>query len=75
MEHRTLKEEVEVIEDVQEQMNNIDHKLGYESNYETLLIFYLAIKRLKTIQPKWIFKVVRIPPLEENNFFHDRKIN
>ena len=47
MEHRTLKEEVEIIKDIQEQMNNIDHKLGYESNYETLLIFYLAIKRLK----------------------------
>jgi len=47
MEHRTLKEEVEVIEDVQEQMNNIDHKLGYESNYETLLKFYLAIKKTK----------------------------
>jgi hypothetical protein len=68
MEHRTLKEEVEIIEDVQEQMNNIDHKLGYESNYETLLKFYLAIKRLKTVRPKWIFKVVRIPPLEENIF-------
>jgi hypothetical protein len=68
MEHRTLKEEVEVIEDVQEQMNNIDYKLGYESNYETLLKFYLAIKRLKMVRPKWIFKVVRIPPLEENIF-------
>ncbi len=67
MEHHTLKE-VEVIEDVQEQMNNIDHKLGYESNYETLLKFYLAIKRLKMVRPKWIFKVVRIPPLEENIF-------
>jgi len=53
MEHRTLKEEVEVIEDVQEQMNNIDHKLGYESNYETLLKFYLAVKRLKKVRPKY----------------------
>jgi hypothetical protein len=68
MEHRTLKEEIKILKDVQEQMNNIDHKLGYESNYETLLKFYLAIKRLKTIQPKWIFRVARIPPLEENIF-------
>ena len=68
MEHRTLKEEVEIVKEVQKQMNNIDHKLGYESNYETLLKFYLAIKRLKMVRPKWIFKVVRIPPLEVNNF-------
>ncbi len=69
MEHRTLKEEVEIVKEVQEQMNNIDHKLGYESNYETLLKFYSAVKKLKTIQPKWIFRVARIPPLEENIFF------
>jgi len=68
MEHHTLKEKIKILKDVQEQMNNIDHKLGYESNYETLLKFYLAIKRLKTIQPKWICRVARIPPLEENIF-------
>ena len=68
MEHCTLKEEVKIIKDVQEQMKNIDHKSGYESNYETLLKFYLAIKRLKMVRPKWIFRVARIPPLEENIF-------
>jgi len=33
------------------------------------------MKRLKIIQPKWIFKVARTPPLEENIFFRGKKKN
>jgi hypothetical protein len=50
-------------------MNELNIELDFNANYVTLLGLFLAIKRLKTIQPKWIFRVARTPPLEENTFF------
>jgi hypothetical protein len=73
MEHRTLKTEAEMIKDVQTFLNDIDTKLGFELNYETLLKLYLVMKRLKTIRPRWIFRVVRNSPIEENTFLKTGK--
>jgi hypothetical protein len=50
-------------------MNELNIELDFNANYVTLLGLFSAIKRLKTIQPKWIFRVARTPPLEENTFF------
>jgi hypothetical protein len=75
MEYRTLRNEIELIENVQRLTNEVNTELYFNSNYLTLLGLFSAIKRLKTIQPKWIFKVSRTPPLEENIFFRGKKKN
>ncbi len=76
MEYRTLKNEIELLENVQRLMNDLNTELDFNANYITLLELFSAIKRLKAIQPpKWIFKVARTPPLEENIFFRGKKRN
>jgi hypothetical protein len=75
MEYRTLKNEIELLENVQRLMNDLNTELDFNANCTTLLELFSAIKRLKTIQPKWIFKVARTPPLEENIFFRGKKRN
>jgi len=75
MEYRTLKNEIELLENVQRLMNELNIELDFNANYVTLLGLFSAIKRLKTIQPKWIFRVARTPPLEENTFFRGKKKN
>ncbi len=75
MEYRTLKNEIELLESVQCLMNEVNTELDFNANYITLLELFSTMKRLKTIQPKWIFKVARTPPLEENIFFRGKKKN
>ena len=75
MEYRTLKNEIELLENVQRLMNEVNTELDFNANYVTLLELFSTMKRLKTIQPKWIFKVARTPPLEENIFFRGKKKN
>ena len=75
MEYRTLKNEIELLESVQRLMNEVNTELDFNANYLTLLELFLTMKRLKIIQPKWIFKVARTPPLEENIFFRGKKKN
>ncbi len=75
MEYRTLKNEIELLENVQRLMNEVNTELDFNANYITLLELFLTMKRLKIIQPKWIFKVARTPPLEENIFFRGKKKN
>ncbi len=75
MEYRTLKNEIELLESVQRLMNEVNTELDFNANYMTLLELFSTMKRLKIIQPKWIFKVARTPPLEENIFFRGKKKN
>ena len=75
MEYRTLKNEIELLESVQRLMNEVNTELDFNANYITLLELFSAMKRLQIIQPKWIFKVARTPPLEENIFFRGKKKN
>jgi len=76
MEYRTLKNEMELLENVQRLMNDLNTELDFNANYVTLLDLFSTIKRLKAIQPpKWIFKVARTPPLEENIFLRGKKRN
>jgi hypothetical protein len=74
MEFRTLKNEIELLENIQRLMNELNTELDFNANYLTLLELFSSIRRIKEIQPpKWIFKVVRTPPLEENIFFRGKK--
>ena len=76
MEYRTLKNEMELLENVQRLMNNLNTELDFSANHVTFLELFATIKRLKAIQPpKWIFKVARTPPLEENIFLRGKKRN
>jgi len=75
MEYRTLKNEIELLESVQRLMNEVNTELDFNANYITLLELFSNMRRLKIIQPKWIFKVARTPPLEENIFFRGKKKN
>ena len=75
MEYRTLKNEIELLESVQRLMNEVNTKLDFNDNHMTMLELFSTMKRLKIIQPKWIFKVARTPPLEENIFFRGKKKN
>ena len=75
MEYRTLKNEIELLESVQRLMNEVNTELDFNDNYMTMIELFSTIKRLKIIQPKWIFKVARTPPLEENIFFRGKKKN
>ena len=75
MEYRTLKNEIELLESIQRLMNEVNTELDFNDNYMTMLELFLTMKRLKIIQPKWIFKVARTPPLEENIFFRGKKKN
>ena len=75
MEYHTLKNEIELLESVQRLMNEVNTELDFNDNYMTMLELYSTMKRLKIIQPKWIFKVARTPPLEENIFFRGKKKN
>ena len=75
MEYRTLKNEIELLESVQRLMNEVNTELDFNANYITLLELFSTMKRLKIIQAKWIFKVARTPPLEENIFFRGKKKN
>jgi hypothetical protein len=75
MEYRTLKNEIELIENVQRLMNEVNTDSDFNGNYITMLELFSTMKRLKIIQPKWIFKVARTPPLEENIFFRGKKKN
>ena len=75
MEYRTLKNEIELLENVQRLMNEVNTELDFNANYITLLELFSTMKRLKIIRPKWIFKVARTPPLEENIFFRGKKTN
>ncbi len=75
MEYRTLKNEIELLENVQRLMNEVNTDLDFNGNYMTMLELFSTMKRLKIIQLKWIFKVARTPPLEENIFFRGKKKN
>ena len=75
MEYCTLKNEIELLENVQRLMNEVNTDLDFNGNYMTMLELFSTMKRLKIIQPKWIFKVARTPPLEENIFFRGKKKN
>ena len=75
MEYRTLKNEIELLESIQRLMNEVNTELNFNDNYMTMLELFSTMKRLKIIQPKWIFKVARTPPLEENIFFRGKKKN
>jgi len=75
MEYRTLKNEIELLESVQHLMNEVNTELDFNDNHMTMLELFSTMKRLKIIQPKWIFKVARTPPLEENIFFRGKKKN
>ena len=75
MEDRTLKNEIELLESIQRLMNEVNTELDFNDNYMTMLELFSTMKRLKIIQPKWIFKVARTPPLEENIFFRGKKKN
>ena len=73
MEYRTLKNEIELLESVQHLMNEVNTELDFNDNHMTMLELFSTMKRLKIIQPKWIFKVARTPPLEENIFFRGKR--
>jgi len=75
MEYRTLKNEIELLESVQRLMNEVNTELDFNDNHMTMLELFSTMKRLKIIQPKWIFKVARTPTLEENIFFRGKKKN
>ena len=75
MEYRTLKNEIELLESIQRLMNEVNTELDFNDNYMTMLELFSTMKRLKIIQSKWIFKVARTPPLEENIFFRGKKKN
>ena len=75
MEYSTLKNEIELLESVQRLMNEVNTELDFNDNYMTMLELFSTMKRLKIIQPKWIFKVARTHPLEENIFFRGKKKN
>ena len=75
MEYRTLKNEIELLESIQRLMNEVNTELDFNDNHTTMLELFSTMKRLKIIQPKWIFKVARTPPLEENIFFRGKKKN
>jgi hypothetical protein len=75
MEYRTLKNEIELLENVQRLMNEVNTELDFNANYMTLLELFSTMRRLKIIQPKWIFKIARSPPLEGNIFFRGKKKN
>jgi hypothetical protein len=47
---------------------NIGPSKDFADNDKINLRHWLALKKLKTIKPDWIFGVIRAPPLKKNSY-------